>query len=67
MKPRRENRPMADLLLFLFGMLCVIKPQWLIGAVYPPARIRRLRWLEMMLVLTGIYMAMVGLVRLITT
>lgn len=58
---------MPDLLLFLFGMLCVIKPQWLIGAVYRPARIKRLRWLEMMLVLTGIYMAMVGLVRLVTT
>jgi hypothetical protein len=44
----------------------VVKPQWLIGVVYRPARIKRLRWLEMMLVLTGIYMAMVGLVRLVT-
>jgi hypothetical protein len=57
---------MIDLLLFLVGMVLVVKPQWLIGVVYRPARIKRLRWLEMMLVLTGIYMAMVGLVRLVT-
>jgi hypothetical protein len=60
------GRVLGDALLFLFGVLCLAKPEWLIGAVYPPARVRRLRWLEIMLVLTGIYCALVGLVRLIT-
>lgn len=62
---RHKDHLMIDLLLFVVGMLLVIKPQWLVGAVYRPSRVKRLRWLEMMLVLTGIYMAMVGLVRLV--
>ena len=51
----------AQALLLAFGLLCAVKPQWLVGAVYAPARIKRLRWIEMFLVLLGIYMALVSL------
>jgi amino acid permease len=46
--------------LLAIGLLCAIKPQWLVGAVYAPARIKRLRWIELFLVLLGIYIALVS-------
>jgi hypothetical protein len=43
--------------LLAFGLLCVFSPQRVVALVYPPARSKRLQWLEMLLVLTGFFLA----------